>query len=113
MVSESSSKSLRIVPCPSHKKNNTPVTRYLVKLGTLQVGRIHSDPKIKGDSANQRCWVCTMKDGFEETGYRSGVTRDAPFTLATKRGVMLRNPQRQTLAEAKAWVKTIVNKELV
>lgn len=113
MVSESAAKSLRIVPCPSHKKNNTPITRYLVKLGTLQVGRIHSDPKISGDSPSNRCWVSTMNDGFEETAYRTGVTREAPFTLATRKGVLLRNPQRQTLNEAKAWVRATVNKDLL
>lgn len=113
MVSESSSRSLRILPCPSHKKNNTPITRYLVKLGTLQVGRIHSDPRINGDSPSNRCWVCTMNDGFEETAYPTGVTRESPFTLATRKGVLLRNPQRQTLNEAKAWVRAIVNKELL
>lgn len=113
MVSESASASLRFVPCPSHKKNNTPITRYLIKLGTKQVGRIHSDVKIPGDSPSNRCWVCTLNDGYSETAYRTGVSRQEPFTLATPVGVILRNPQRQTLDEAKSWIRATVNKALV
>lgn len=113
LVSTSAAASLRIVPCPSHRKTDTPITRYLVKIGTKQIGRIHSDKKIDGDSPNNRCWVSTLNDGFSETGYATGVSREAPFTLATTKGVLLRNPQRQTLEEAKAWVRSTVNKGMV
>jgi len=80
-------------------------TKFEVIFDKEVVGHIESDPKIKGDGFQNRCWVVTLRDGFNESSYTSGYRSDEPFTSVRGDDVLLRNPQRMTMPEARGWVK--------
>lgn len=108
------SPALRFSCCPTQKHlPEHQRQRYLINLGGQTIGRIHSDKKINGNTLNGRSWVCTLKDAFDETAFHSNVRKNMPFTLATAKGVILRNPMRMTFDEAKSWVRTVVDKDLL
>ena len=85
-------------------------TRWDINNGSDVVGQIQADPKIKGNGHEIRCWVVTLEDGFDESAYNSGFRTTEPFTTVNKGRLLLRNPQRLTMAEARLWAKHAINK---
>lgn len=113
MVSESSVMSrisFQVLPSQRRLAPNLR-TQWLVKHGDSIIGKIQSDPKILGNGHQNRCWVVTLEDGFDESSYNSGVSDTQPFTVLNKGRLLLRNPQRFTMQEAKVWAKSAINRE--
>ena len=85
-------------------------TKYEVVHGQNVVGHIESDPNIDSNRHSQRCWVCTMHDLFDDAEFSTGFDEQAPFTTVRNRQLLLRNPSRLTMREAKSWIRTIVDR---
>lgn len=96
--------SFRVTPGQKRIANHLR-TKFEVVFDKEVVGHIESDPKISGNGFQNRCWVVTLRDGFNETAYRSGHSSEEPFTVVRGADVLLRNPQRMTMPEARNWVK--------
>ena len=96
--------SFRVTPLQRRVAANLR-TRFEVVFDKEVVGHIESDPKIEGDGFQNRCWVVTLRDGFNESAYTSGYSLEEPFTSIRGENVLLRNPQRMTMPEARNWAK--------
>lgn len=100
--------------CPTVKHlEASKRNRFLVRARGEQIGYIEADPKVSDFSANTRCWLVTLEDGFIESNYHTGKSGDQPFTAVRGDSVILRNPYRFTFNEAKNWIRTTVKRELL
>tara|TARA_Y100001963_G_scaffold158957_1_gene260529 strand:+ start:3020 stop:4240 length:1221 start_codon:yes stop_codon:yes gene_type:complete len=87
--------------------------KFLVKAKGVVIGSIDADVKVPNATRNARCWLVTLTDGFVESNYHTGKQKDQPFTAVRSNSVILRNPYRFTLDEAKNWVRSTVKRELL
>ena len=85
-------------------------TRWDIRYGENLIGQIQADPKIPGNGHEKRCWVVTLEDGFDESAFDSGFSNLKPFTIVNKGRLLLRNPQRLTMPEARLWAKHTINR---
>lgn len=85
-------------------------TRWDIRYGEDLIGQIQADPKIPGNGHEKRCWVVTLEDGFDESAFDSGFSNLKPFTIVNKGRLLLRNPQRLTMPEARLWAKHTINR---
>lgn len=100
--------------CPTQRKlTDAERTKYDILYGGDHIGRIESDPKIKGTGANTRSWVAKLYDGFNESAFRTGRSDREPYTVVSANQLSLINPIRQTYSECCNWVKHTINRNML
>lgn len=85
------------------------VYKYEIVLGGKSVGLIHS-LKESGNRHKARQWRVSIRNHFQDSNYRSGFSTEEPFTVVRGDNIVLHNVQPMTMDEARAWVRTVVEK---
>jgi hypothetical protein len=100
--------------CPTQKHlPNDKRSKYLIRARGRDIGYITADPNVKGRGKASRCWLVTLEDGFVESNYHTGKSTNEPFTAVRSNTVILKNPYRFNILEAKSWVKSTIKRELL
>lgn len=85
-------------------------TMWEIRYGENIIGKIQSDPDVEGNGHENRSWVVTLEDGFDESAFNSGYDSSAPFTTLNKGRLLLRNPARLTMKEARMWASHVIDR---
>lgn len=85
------------------------VYKYEIVLGGKPIGLIHSLNE-SGNRHKARQWRVSIRNHFQDANYRSGFSNEEPFTVVRGDNIVLHNVQPMTMDEARAWVRTVVER---
>lgn len=97
------------VPASMRSLAKDLVYKYEIVLGGKPIGLIHSLNE-SGNRHKARQWRVSIRNHFQDANYRSGFSNDEPFTVVRGENIVLHNVQPMTMDEARAWVRTVVEK---
>lgn len=85
------------------------IYKYEIVLGGKPIGLIHSLEE-SGNKLKARNWRVSIRNHFQDANYRSGFSSEEPFTVVRDGNIVLHNVIPMTMDEARAWVRTVVEK---
>lgn len=85
------------------------IYKYEIVVGGKAIGLIHS-LEHSGNKDSSRNWRVSIRNHFQDADFRSGYSVTEPFTVVRNNNIVLHNLQPMTMQEAKAWVRTVVEK---